>query len=305
MAFTQFGIVFSDAKKYKIVLKTGRALQKFVSKNGRIDAKLPGLSGWTSSRSLPQVAKTTFREWVQNGLLEQLKKEQGENNMVDEKEGAFLSHIARRLGRSKPLIEAPQRKTVGVAGLVDMDSPQGKEELIEQFIINWNNLHGIAGTVYKSEIPGLIRKLVAEHSVQKAFGWNVTELSEYGVPEAVVSSGAEYTAWTEREDMIDLAEQCTLGITTCDFAIAETGTLALFASPEHGRVVSLFPWVYLALIPVERLVPRMTEVLSHATEHGMPSSLNFVTGPSRTGDIEMVLTVGVHGPGKVYAYIVE
>ncbi|MCF8563218.1 LutB/LldF family L-lactate oxidation iron-sulfur protein [Alicyclobacillus tolerans] len=79
LAFRQFGNVFSDARKYKTALTSGRILQKFVSKNGYIDAKVPGLSGWTAFRSFPELPATSFRDRVANGLLDQLKSESGGN----------------------------------------------------------------------------------------------------------------------------------------------------------------------------------------------------------------------------------
>ena len=225
--------------------------------------------------------------------------------MRDAKELEFLKNIARRSGRAVPLTDPPQRGNVGVLGLVDADPQTPLGELKEQFIASWTALLGVAGTVAKQDVPKLVEGIVKEHEAGRVVGWNVPELDEYGVPDAVAAAGAAYRAWSDQEDIVEFAEQSTIGITTCDFAVAETGTLALFCDPDKGRLVSLLPPVYLALIPADRLVPRMTQVMRHVSEHGAPSSLNFVTGPSRTGDIESVLVVGVHGPGKVYAYIVE
>lgn len=224
--------------------------------------------------------------------------------MIPEEEQAFLVHVAQRLGRSKPLTVAPHRSAVGVAGLIHSDMSVASTSLADEFIANWTSLTGVADVIDQRDVPDLVRKLLKEHDVERVVGWDVPELVAYGVPAAVTSTGATYTAWSNRTDMIPIAEQATLGITTCDFAVAETGTLALLCDRFKGRAVSLLPPVYLALIPVDRLVPRMTDVLEAVTAQAMPSSLNFVTGPSRTGDIEMVLTVGVHGPGNVYAYIV-
>lgn len=87
------------------------------------------------------------------------------------------------------------------------------------------------------------------------------------------------------------------GITTADFAIAETGTLVLAAGPGRRRATSLLPPLHIAVLPEDRIVPTLFELLP-ALE-ALPSALAFITGPSRTSDIEMTPVRGVHGPVAV------
>lgn len=91
------------------------------------------------------------------------------------------------------------------------------------------------------------------------------------------------------------------GITTADFAIALTGTLVLGSSPAHPRSTSLLPALHLAVIPVDRVVGTLSDVL--ARTGALPSALTFITGPSRTADIELTPVRGAHGPTTVKVYL--
>jgi|SRR5579863_3476859 len=98
-----------------------------------------------------------------------------------------------------------------------------------------------------------------------------------------------------------------LGITSADWAVAETGTLALCSHPGQGRVVSLLPPNYLAIIEPQQIVPDLFDLFERLEEQKLqlPSNVALVTGPSKTGDIELKLTTGVHGPGNVHVVVVE
>jgi L-lactate dehydrogenase complex protein LldG len=98
-----------------------------------------------------------------------------------------------------------------------------------------------------------------------------------------------------------------LGITSVDWAVAETGTLALCSHPGQGRVVSLLPPNYLAILEPAQIVPDLFDLFARLEDHkhNLPSNVALVTGPSKTGDIELKLTTGVHGPGNVHVLVVE
>ncbi len=118
--------------------------------------------------------------------------------------------------------------------------------------------------------------------------------------------------WNELESQAaaerwPIAFAADLGITSVDWAVAETGTLALCSHRGQGRVVSLLPPNYLAIIEPKQIVPDLFDLFERLEEQKLqlPSNVALVTGPSKTGDIELKLTTGVHGPGNVHVVVVE
>ena len=95
-----------------------------------------------------------------------------------------------------------------------------------------------------------------------------------------------------------------VGVTGCDGAIAETGSLVLLAGDGRPRAASLLPPVHLAVVRRAEIRFSMGEYFrDRAGAIASASSCMVVTGPSRTADIELTLTLGVHGPGKVIVVV--
>lgn len=102
-------------------------------------------------------------------------------------------------------------------------------------------------------------------------------------------------------------EGCDAGWTTCDALIAQTGTVLLSARGAGGRALSVLPPHHVVVATRDQLVPDLPaafEVLSREYGSELPSSLSFITGPSRTGDIERILVLGAHGPKRLTVLLV-
>jgi L-lactate dehydrogenase complex protein LldG len=97
------------------------------------------------------------------------------------------------------------------------------------------------------------------------------------------------------------------GLSTVQWAIAETGTLALASSQERHRLASLLPDVHIALVPAARLLATLGDAFARLTTNHVPTAntITFITGPSRTADIELELVVGVHGPKALHIIVLE
>lgn len=98
-----------------------------------------------------------------------------------------------------------------------------------------------------------------------------------------------------------------VGITGVFCAVAETGTLAVLSGAETPASASLLPETHIAIVPAARIVPGMEEAfnLVRAECGELPRAVNFISGPSRTGDIEQTLVLGAHGPYRVHIVIVR
>lgn len=97
-----------------------------------------------------------------------------------------------------------------------------------------------------------------------------------------------------------------VGITGAFCAVAETGTLMLVSGPLTPAAVSLLPETHIAIVSRARIVRGMEEAwqLLRAEHAGMPRAVNFISGPSRTADIEQTVSLGAHGPYRVHVIIV-
>lgn len=114
-------------------------------------------------------------------------------------------------------------------------------------------------------------------------------------------SGIPYTT---AEELRNACASAVVGITSAYCLLADTGTIVLRATPEEPRLPSLLPPVHIAVVPLERLLTNLDEMLSMIPRPVDDSSaMVLVTGPSRTGDIEQFLVRGVHGPGEVHVVI--
>jgi L-lactate dehydrogenase complex protein LldG len=116
---------------------------------------------------------------------------------------------------------------------------------------------------------------------------------------------------TRRQELRALLARADLGLSGVDYVIAETGTLVLMARAGQMRGVSLLPPVHVAIARTSQVIATLADYLLLAQAAGtdpqqyLTSCVSFVTGPSRTGDIELKLTVGVHGPGELHLLVLD
>ena len=102
-------------------------------------------------------------------------------------------------------------------------------------------------------------------------------------------------------------EACDAGITACEAAVAQTGSILVSSRTCGGRGLSILPHVHIVVLAVDQVVATVGDALHLARERyagRMPSMLSFITGPSRTGDIERILVLGAHGPKELFVFLV-
>jgi L-lactate dehydrogenase complex protein LldG len=111
---------------------------------------------------------------------------------------------------------------------------------------------------------------------------------------------------TDREELTSVCATVDIGITSADYALADTGTLVMLASPHEARLVSLLPPAHLAVVPKGRILTGLDELFTLLPKPAdATSSMVLITGPSRTADIEQILVRGVHGPGQITVVVVD
>lgn len=150
-----------------------------------------------------------------------------------------------------------------------------------------------------------ILSLVKDRGSELLVRWDVEELERLGVDGPLEKAGVEVVVWRELEDFREVAAEADVGLSTAEWAIAETGSLVIEGGPAKGRSVTLLPPAHVAVVPVDRVLATVPEAIEkYAADGRVPANLTFHTGPSKSGDIEMTLAVGVHGPGEVHVVLV-
>ena len=204
-----------------------------------------------------------------------------------------IENVRRALGRTAqpPLNLRP--------AIYESRLPESVESEIERFLGEIKKLSGVSQKLSPSEIDSALKTLVEEQNIHKATVWETPHLRQVGITEILNSLGVELVSPNANKHEMAL---CDLGITEADFILPETGTIALYSSAEKPRAVSLLPRVHLAIVRPEMLRPDMHQVFAEAKDGNY---LVFITGPSRTADIELTVTLGVHGPKNLYVWMIE
>lgn len=155
-----------------------------------------------------------------------------------------------------------------------------------------------------TEAREYVVELAKERGARQLVRWDVPELDELGVDARLASAGVDVRVWRDLEDFRTVAANSDIGLSTAEWAIADTGSIVLSSGVGKGRTVTLLPPTHVAIVPVEKVLAQADEVFEMYAESGLPSNLCFHSGPSRSGDIEMSLAIGVHGPGDVHVLLV-
>ena len=189
--------------------------------------------------------------------------------------------------------------------------PTVQHDLVATFKQSFQALSGhvhLAGNT--EQVLHLIAKILAVHKARRIALAGLSQDLHAGIDGVCAAQSIEIlcppfdAASAHRQ--IDTAE---VGITAALFAIAETSTIAELATTDDIRMVSSLPRTHISIVRVSTLVsslhdaaPLVREAFKASPAHCVVS---FISGPSRTGDIELKLTLGVHGPETVHAILLD
>lgn len=205
----------------------------------------------------------------------------------------LLHRVRTALGRSvdQPPAPAPPARIV---------VPEAAEDRVARFCAAVAALSGKArrATGQASACAAVAAILGGRRAVAS----NSAYLRECGIaalPE--VHSGV-----TDKAELRELCATLDAGITSADYALADTGSLVLFSSAEEARMISLLPPAHIALVSRGRILSGLDELFSLVPlPADRSSSMVLITGPSRTADIEQILVRGVHGPGEFHVVVMD
>ena len=231
----------------------------------------------------------------------------------------FLGRVRQSLGRSagpplKPyyrleedITELRERSEVVQAHLIE-----NRPALLDRFA----EVAGLGGwRVFRTSNPeeaiAHIQGLAMDREVESIVRSDQDALKQFPLDDPLRAAGVSVTtvAWDDahsREELRGTIAAAGMGITGADYAIAETGSVIVLPRKGLSRLVSLVPPIHVALVRPDDLIESLDDLMLfrrlkyHRNGGDMGSYLNFITGPSRTADIEQTIVVGVHGPKEVH-----
>ncbi len=221
----------------------------------------------------------------------------------------ILASIRRSLASARPL---PAASPV----VLPPPSPiTNYQLLVDEFARELQSLGGVFLAEHLEKVPALVTRLLRERSAETVLAWQAESLPAPGLldhlrREGFTLPGAEIPpgAWPRAQRLQEI-EPIKIGLTGVDAVLADTGTLALRSGPGRPRLASLSVSAHIALFTAEQVYASWADwwrkIESCATWVSGASNLTLISGPSRTADIEMTLTTGVHGPGEVMVVFVQ
>ena len=214
---------------------------------------------------------------------------------------AFLGRVATRQG--PPMAAGPHLPPAPTDFEVDHRTLDGVDRadpraLLPVFLEAAARVGTAASVVAADDVAAAVARLASELGVRMAVLGAEPEVQ--ALRRALEGAGVDAV-----DHDLEVAAGADLGITGAVAGVAATGSVVVSSAASGGRGATVLPTVHLCLLPLDRLRATTLDVLRECAELGLPSNLTFVTGPSRTGDIELILTVGVHGPVAVHVFVVD
>jgi L-lactate dehydrogenase complex protein LldG len=232
----------------------------------------------------------------------------------------ILSRIKGALNRSDSTALRPDSERLNRSDLEKLAhrireiSREKRESLISQFE---GELVRVGGKFRRCESRNAASEYICELAKSKgtnqAVGWNATLLNQDEIITALKNSGIDFIGNNniQREGFINSAIDAGLGLSGVDYALAETGTLVLLAGENKARSASLLPPVHVALVTPDKFISGLDDLFPllrcdlDVSNRNLSSAVTFITGPSRTADIELTLVVGVHGPQELHVILLD
>ena len=184
--------------------------------------------------------------------------------------------------------------------------PDGGETPDERLRILTENLEKLRAVV--RQVPHLDAAAEAVAALASERGWKRLAYHGHRLVEPVVAQAPcpTYRVDAPAGDKNEL-EACDAGITACEALVAQTGSILVSSATCGGRGLSILPHVHIVVATLDQIVPTLADALQAARQRHagrLPSMLSFITGPSRTGDIERILVLGAHGPKELFVFLV-
>lgn len=256
-----------DSKRFTSLLKLAGYFSRIIAPRSQW-LHLPGFTGWGYSKELPRPAKRPFRErWedLQSADIQLVETKKSENN------GQSRSF---KNGTSKPI---------------------ERETLVQRFQSEIIAIDGKFTSCKAKDLSELVFDELKKLEVSTLLSWESKQMPN-GLIDALLDKGISASE--------EFDPQVKVGISGALAAVAETGTLVLPSGSGRPQFVSLTPDIHLVVLKASAIYQNLAQILI-LREVKEASAIALISGPSRTADIEMTLTIGVHGPRQLHVYCLE
>ncbi len=235
---------------------------------------LPGFTGWGYSKDFPRPAMRSFR-----------------------------SKFAQR-GQSHPheneIVIPPLQKLIDIANDEQKAlSPQAAG--MDSFAAELTALGGNFIPCHEEDVASRILEILRQHALDQVLTWDTPYLDS-GWLDKLAIAGIHFTH--PGSETVQACNQVGAGLTGASAGIADTGALLLQGGPGKSLLASLLPPLHITVLYEHDIYENLDQVF-HSIDISQSSASVLITGPSRTSDIEMVLTIGVHGPGELYVLCIR
>ncbi len=211
----------------------------------------------------------------------------------------ILHAIRTNLGSSPPVQSSPSPEGRGGQGVRTPEGSGGQEVRIKHFTEQLMAV-GAQCTVVRgeAEAAAALARMLADAGARRVVGSDAPLVQRIlaAVGNDIVIDRLERLS---RDELF----ACDAGVTTAQWGIADTGTLVLESARERSRLLSLVPPIHVAVLSMRCICESLGDALARVSVAS--HAITFITGPSRTSDIELTLVVGVHGPQTVHVLLME
>jgi L-lactate dehydrogenase complex protein LldG len=210
----------------------------------------------------------------------------------------FLNRVRQAVhegNRTAGAAALPARGAVGYQG--------GGPDLLATFLDNCRAMGMKPQIVHsRDELTAAIAAILDAKNARRVILGRGKALEELNLGPWLQAAGRAVATPADPKETLFAAEASITGV---ESLIAETGSLVVASGPEISRSESLLPPLHIAVARKEQIVPDVFDAIEiYSATNQPPSNLVFITGPSKTGDIELKLVTGVHGPGEVHVLVI-
>ncbi|MEK6325513.1 MAG: lactate utilization protein [Acidobacteriota bacterium] len=227
----------------------------------------------------------------------------------------MLGDIRRALKRevkspssdAQPVLSESSQQLDHLVFEIKRNCEQNRAELIRQFEYELTRVGGRFHRATNGESAfQYVEQIISDRRAKTILGCEAPVIDGIDLPNRLKENGIAFVAESESE-FLRTAAVADIGVSDVDYALADTGTLVLVARKGKARSISLLPPVHIAVMKPEQVIPGLNELFPllrcETGGRNLSSAITFITGPSRTADIELTLVVGVHGPQQLHVVL--